>query len=97
MKIQPDNFERGPGAPNPARAAERGMATVVFIALLAIMLILVTAESRALFHLHREVKFLEQQQIKRLDASQTNSIGRAELPLGQDAQQRVPTRFVISK
>jgi len=50
------------------------MATVVFIALLAIMLILVTAESRALFHLHREVKLLEQQQIKRLDNLQANSV-----------------------
>jgi hypothetical protein len=74
MKIQPDNFERGPGATNPAREGERGMATVVFIALLAIMMILVMAESHALFHLHREVKFLEQQQIKRLNASQTNSV-----------------------
>jgi hypothetical protein len=53
---------------------ESGMATVVFIALLAIMLILVTAESRALFHLHREVKFLEQQQIKRLNGSPTNPV-----------------------
>ena len=77
MKIQPDNFERGPGAPNPARAGERGMATVVFIALLAIMMILVMAESRALFHLHREVKFLEQQQIKRLNTMQTNTVSTA--------------------
>jgi len=55
------------------RSSERGLATVVFIALLAIMLILVTAESRALYHLHREVKFLEQQQIKRLNGSPTNA------------------------
>ena len=61
------------------------------------MLVLVMAESTALFHLHREVKFLEQQQIKRLNASQTNSIGRAELRLGQDAQQRVPTKSTDSK
>jgi len=94
MKIQPDNFKRGPGAP---KRSEDGMATLIFIVLLAIMMILVTAESDALFHLHREVKFLEQQQIKRLDASQTNSIGSAELPLGQDAQQRVPTQFSDSK
>jgi RNA polymerase sigma factor (sigma-70 family) len=53
---------------------EGGMATLIFIVLLAIMMILVTAESSALFHLHREVKFLEQQQNKRLDASQTNSV-----------------------
>ncbi len=50
------------------------MATVIFIALLAIMLILVTAESRALIQLRREVKLLQQQQIKRLNLSQTNSM-----------------------
>ncbi len=56
---------------------EQGMATVVFIALLAIMMILVTAESRALLHLHREVKLLEQQQIKRLNAPATNTVSTA--------------------
>lgn len=65
MKIQREHFNR---------KDERGMATVVFIALLAIMMILVTAESRALFNLHREVKLLEQQQVKRLDNLQTNSV-----------------------
>lgn len=53
---------------------ESGMATLVFIMLLAIMMILVMVESRALFRLHREVKLLEQQQTKRLDATQTNSV-----------------------
>ena len=52
-----------------AQPGEAGSATVIFIALLAIMMILVTAESRALFQLHREVKFLEQQQIQRLNPS----------------------------
>jgi hypothetical protein len=61
MKIKPDN-------------SERGMATVIFIALLAIMLVLVTVESRALIRLHREVKLLEQQQIKRLNGPQTNTV-----------------------
>lgn len=55
------------------RLNKRGMATFVFIALLAIMMILVTAEARALFHLHREVNFLEQQQIKRLNGATTNA------------------------
>ena len=50
------------------------MASVVFIALLAIMMILVTAESRALIQLRREVKFLQKQQIERLNLSQTNSV-----------------------
>ena len=70
MKIQRDNLERGPGL---AKRSEDGMATFIFIVLLSIMLALVMAESTALFHLHREVKFLEQQQIKRLNASQTNA------------------------
>ena len=56
------------------RGSERGMVTVIFIALLAIMLILVTAESRALIQLRRETKLLEQQQIKRLNFSQTNTL-----------------------
>lgn len=71
MKIQRNIFERGPGATN---RSEDGVATFIFVALLAIMLVLVMAESTALFHLHRETKFLEQQQIKRLNASQTNSV-----------------------
>jgi len=65
---------RGLGAANPARAGERGMATFICIALLAIMLVLVTAESSALFHLHREMKLLEQKQIQRLGASPTNAV-----------------------
>jgi hypothetical protein len=65
MKIQCGHFKR---------QSKHGMATVIFIALLAIMLILVTAESHALIQLHREVKLLQQQQIKRLNLSQTNSV-----------------------
>ena len=56
------------------RRNEGGSATVVFIALLAIMAMLVTVNGKALFRLHREVKFMEQQQIKRLNASQTNVV-----------------------
>lgn len=74
MKIQPGNYKRGLGTASPARAGERGMATFVCIALLAIMLVLVMAESSALFHLHREMKLLEQKQIQRLGASQTNAV-----------------------
>ena len=57
-----------------ARRSERGLATMIFIVLLAIMMILVMAEARALFNLHREVKLLEKQQIKRLQLSTTNSV-----------------------
>ncbi len=65
MKIQRKHFVRG---------SEDGSATVIFIALLAIMLILVMANGKSLFLLHGEVKLLEQQQVKRLNASQTNSV-----------------------
>ena len=47
---------------------------MVFTVLLAIMMILVMAESRALYNLHREVKLLEKQQIKRLNGQQTNAV-----------------------
>jgi hypothetical protein len=56
------------------------------------MVILAAANGNTLLHLHRELNLLDQRQIKRLNASATNSIGRAKLPLGQDAQQRVPTK-----
>jgi hypothetical protein len=61
-----------PGSKSDRASREQnGMATIIFIALLAIMMILVTAEARALFQLHREVKFLEQQQIERLNHATT--------------------------
>jgi hypothetical protein len=63
---------------NHVRRNELGSATVIFIALLAIMMILVTAESRALFNLHREVKFLEQEQVRRLNHSQAGPVDAAK-------------------
>jgi len=80
MKIQRDNSKRGHGELNPAGAGERGMATLLFVALLAIMMMLIAAETRSLLHLHREVRFLEQQQIKRLNTSQTNVTAVAVSP-----------------
>jgi hypothetical protein len=50
------------------------MATVLFIALLAIMMVFVMVESQSIIRLHREVKLLEQQQIRRLNVPQTNSV-----------------------
>lgn len=71
MKIEPNKFTAGPAAP---KRSEGGSITFIFIALLAIMIILVTAETRALIHLRREVKFLEQQQVKRLNGPPTNAV-----------------------
>ena len=53
------------------------VATVLFIALLAIMLTLATAGGMAIIHLHNEVKLLEREQIKRLNSSITNSVAVA--------------------
>lgn len=62
MKIQQKKFRR----------QEEGMATIMFIALLTIMMLLAVANGMALIRLHREVKFVEQQQIKRLAGPQNN-------------------------
>jgi hypothetical protein len=63
-----------------SRQNEDGMVTVVFIALMAIMLMLVMADCKSLFRLHREIKLLEQNQIKRLNLSQTNEAGATQSP-----------------
>ncbi len=75
MKI-PGNISVGvnEGGRVASKRSEGGSVTVIFIALLAVMVILVTVNGKALFRLHREVRFIEQQQIKRLNASQTNAV-----------------------
>jgi hypothetical protein len=70
----PFGCARRAGADEPAARPclpkiERGSITIVYIALLTIMLILVTAEARALIRLRHETRFLEQQQIKRLNTA----------------------------
>lgn len=72
MKILP--------AHSTGRRRQSGSIVVVFITLLAIMVILTTANSNALFNLHREINLQEQQQIKRLEASQTNATAVVEPP-----------------
>ena len=64
----------------PPSRRQNGSAVLVFITLLAIMVILVTANSKALFCLHQEIKLLEQRQVERLNTSQTNTIAVVESP-----------------
>ena len=59
---------------------QSGSAVLLFITLLAIMLMLITANSSALLHLHRELKLLDQRKVERLNTSQTNATDRAGLP-----------------
>jgi hypothetical protein len=56
------------------RRHQDGSAVFVLIVLLSIMVILSAVNSKALFILHREIKLLDQQQVKRLIASQTNTV-----------------------
>jgi hypothetical protein len=72
MKITRPIFDR--------RRRQHGSAVVVFLALLAIMVILSAANSNTLLHLHRELNLLDQRQIKRLNASATNATFTVESP-----------------
>ena len=56
-----------------SRTSERGSATIVMIALLAIMLILILANSRTLFGLQRELKLIERHQIERVNTNHDHS------------------------
>ena len=59
---------------------ENGMATLIFIILLTIMMMLTMAELRCVVRLHREVKFLEQQQIKRLNLTAAPAVNKPVSP-----------------
>ena len=59
--------------PRPAKRNEDGLITMIFVILLAVMMILVMAEGSSLWRLHRDVKFLEQQQIQRLNHPPTGA------------------------
>lgn len=52
---------------------ECGSAVLVFIMLLTVMLILVAADTKALFHLDQEIKLLNREQLKRLDTYQAGT------------------------
>jgi len=51
------------------RSRQTGSAVIVVLALLALMLIYIAANSRTLFSLGRELKLLERQQIHRLETT----------------------------
>jgi len=47
-------------------ASQRGVAVIVVLALLAIILLYISANARTLYYLDREIKLIERQQIQRL-------------------------------
>jgi hypothetical protein len=52
--------------PSAERLRQRGSATIIFITLVSIMLVLVAANGRTLLLLKRDVQSIEQRQIQRL-------------------------------
>jgi hypothetical protein len=58
------------------RAAQRGVAVIVVLALLAIILLYVGANARTLYYLGRELRLIERQQLQRLaqPLPRTNSL-----------------------
>jgi hypothetical protein len=71
--------------PTLARRGERGMAVIVVIAFLAILFVYIAANIRALDHLNRELKFIEQKQTRRLAQPEpkTNSVAVMPNPVEQ--------------
>jgi hypothetical protein len=64
---------------DPARRRREGSATFLFIALLAIMLVLVTSNVRTIMQLQAEERLVEQKQIQRLNLPQNNVAGAQRL------------------
>jgi hypothetical protein len=62
------------------RCRQRGSAVMVFLILLAIMMLLATANSSALLHLRHELNLLDHRQIVRLNAVPTNITAVAVSP-----------------
>ena len=59
------------------KTQSRGSATLVFLALLGLMLVMIAAGEKAIFHFKSELKLTEKKQIERLNA-QTNSIANSQ-------------------
>jgi type II secretory pathway component PulK len=64
------------------RRRERGIAVIVVLALLSILVVYLGANIRSLQHLHREMKFIEQQQTRRLTALCATNTASLPFPVG---------------
>jgi hypothetical protein len=59
------------------RSDQRGSAVLIFLILLSVMLVLVAANGRTLNSLKREIRLIEQSQVRRLERSQTGAASPA--------------------
>ena len=80
MKTRLANLTPGRFSLPQFKGSEHGSAVVMFLALLAIMLVLVTANGKTLFLLKKELRLIEQRQIQRLDPLKTNAIATVVSP-----------------
>ena len=76
------------------RNGEEGMAVILVIALLAILLIYISAGVRTLNNLGRDVRLIEKQQIQRLQqaAGTTNRVAITNLPAASVPPSPLPSR-----
>ncbi len=59
--------------------SQSGSAVVIFLALLAIMLVLVAANGKTLLLMKKELQLIEHKQVQRLERSQTNTASPTSL------------------
>ena len=59
--------------PNTARRRQRGSALIMMLGLIAMLLVIATANNQSVTWLRRELRIVEQQQLQRLNAGATNS------------------------
>jgi len=69
-----------------ARRTERGMATIFFVALLVIIMVLVVSNAQPVVQFRLEEKAIERQQIERLIRSQTNAVPVVKPPALQESR-----------
>jgi len=59
--------------PNIARRRQHGSALIMMLGLIAMLLVIATANNQSVTWLRRELRIVEQQQLQRLNAGATNS------------------------
>jgi hypothetical protein len=73
---------------------QQGVAVLVMLALLSLVLIYIGANTRAVYNLDREMKLLEQQQIRRLNATRA---ANAQATLFNATVTNTPPATVVNK
>jgi hypothetical protein len=70
----------------PGFQRQNGSTVLVLMTLLGIMVMLAVASHKALFHLRREIKLLENRQVERLNTAQGNTITTPARPPNRESK-----------